>query len=91
MSRGDGTPLKDRFRRGGAQVVARGTAERGAGRHCWVVDSHEHLRRWSGVLLEWRRTDRGWDGLVANVIPEQRGDGVRRVERWVGATHLDGV
>jgi hypothetical protein len=43
------------------------------------------------VLLEWRRTNRGWDGLVAYVIPEPSGDGVRLVERWVAASHLERV
>jgi hypothetical protein len=79
MTRGDGTPLKDRARRGGAAATTGAPAEPDGGRHCWVIDSPGHPGRWPGVLLEWRRTERGWDGLVAYVIPEPHGDGVRLV------------
>ena len=91
MSRGEGTPLKDRVRRGGNPAAARAGTERDGARHCWVVDSPGHPGRWPGVLLEWRRTERGWDGLVAYVIPEPHGEGIRLVERWVGADHLERV
>ena len=90
MRRGEGTPLKDRVRRGAVTETAAG-AEQDGGRHCWVVDSPGHPGRWPGVLLEWRRSDRGWDGLVVYVIPEPHGDGVRLVERWVDAEHLERV
>jgi len=91
MSRGDGTPLRDRPRRGGAVGATAADAEQEGGRHCWVVDSPGHPGRWPGLLLEWRRSERGWDGLVAYVIPEPHDNGVRLVERWVGATHLERV
>jgi hypothetical protein len=93
MSRGGGTPLKDRTRRGGgnADDVPEASREEAAGRHCWVVDSPGHPGRWPGVLLEWRRVGQRWDGLVAYVIPEPHGEGVRLVERWVGADHLERV
>jgi hypothetical protein len=94
MSRGDGTPLRDRVRRGGATIetgAAGGEAVDAGGRHCWVVDSPGHPGRWPGVLLEWRQADDGWEGLVAYVIPEPHGRGVRLVERWIGAGHLEPV
>jgi hypothetical protein len=43
------------------------------------------------VLIEWRQADDGWEGLVAYVIPEPGGRGVRLVERWVGAAQLEPV
>ena len=93
MSRGGGMPLRDRARRGGAASETReadGPGDTG-GRHCWVVDSPGHPGRWPGVLLEWRQADDGWEGLVAYVIPEPRGRGVRLVERWIGAGNLEPV
>lgn len=91
MRQGGGVPLRDRARRGGAPEAERVvgmTAEEQRGRHCWVVDSPGHPGRWPGVLLEWRRSQNGWDGLVAYVIPEPSGAGVRLVERWVDAGYL---
>lgn len=91
MRRGDGAPLKDRVRRGGAATNSDPGSDHDGGRHCWVVDAPGHPGRWPGVLLEWRRTDRGWRGLVAYVMPEPYGDGVRLVERWLPADHLERV
>ena len=93
MSRGGGTPLRDRTRRGGSTADPSPEAGGGepGGRHCWVVDSPGHPGRWPGVLLEWRRADPGWAGLVAYVIPEPHGHGVSLAERWIGADHLERV
>ena len=41
MSRGDGTPLQDRVRAGGAATAA---VDRDRGRHCWVVDPPARYR-----------------------------------------------
>lgn len=87
MSRSRGAPLCDRVRVGAPAVSA--AATEAGGRHCWVVDSPGHPGRWPGVLLEWRRHQLRWDGLVAYVIPEPQGAGVRLVERWVDAAHLE--
>jgi hypothetical protein len=83
--------LRDRVRRGSAAdlVTSSAPVEESGGRHCWVVDSPGHPGSWSGVLLEWRRADQAWEGLVAYVIPEPCGRGVRLVERWVDAVHLE--
>lgn len=95
MSRGGGVPLRDRVRRGGepGEASAGPTVERG-GRHCWVVDSPGHPGRWPGLLVEWRQGGlpgggAGWDGLVAYVVPDVAGPGLRLVMRWVAATYLE--
>ena len=90
MGRGGGVPLRDRVRRGGeTDQVRPGRAEEYGGKHCWVVDSPGHPGRWPGVLVEWRQNDAGWHGLIAYVVPDVAGPGVRLVMRWVAAAHLE--
>jgi hypothetical protein len=64
-------------------------------RHCWVVDAPGHAGRYPGLLLEWRREQEDWAGLVAYVMPEPGPDPaaaaparVRLVQRWLPASCL---
>ena len=53
-------------------------------KHCWVTDQHGHL---PGLLLEWRRTESGYQGRVVRpVIDEDLGWIV--VEEWLPAELL---
>jgi hypothetical protein len=56
--------------------------------HCWVEDAAEPPGRHAGLLLEWRRDDERWMGLVAYVVQEAADGGVRLVQRWVPAALL---
>ena len=55
----------------------------GAGRHCWVLDGADGygVKR-PGLLLEWRRTDRGWEGRVVYTA-QLRPDTWAAVEEWL--------
>jgi hypothetical protein len=80
MRRGEGLPLADRVRRGGTESEPTAPLEHEGGRHCWVVDAPAQPGRYPGVLLEWRRRDQAWDGLVAYVLPEPHGEGAASPE-----------
>ena len=79
MSRGTGRALGDRLEAAAAAPRAL--------RHCWVVHPPEADGRWPGVLLEWRRVNKRWEGRVAYGV----GDGGASVlvERWLDAAHLE--
>jgi hypothetical protein len=59
--------------------------------HVWVTDAPGHPGRYAGLLLEWRRHDGQWLGLVAYVMPEPHEQRVRLVQRWVPAAVLSPV
>ncbi|WP_246456050.1 hypothetical protein [Nocardioides mesophilus] len=54
-------------------------------KHCWVSDGHGRL---PGLLLEWRRTESGYQGRVVRPVLEE-GLGWVVVEEWVSATLLE--
>jgi hypothetical protein len=53
-------------------------------KHCWVTDQHGHL---PALLLEWRRTEAGFQGRVVRAVVEPDGGWVI-VEEWLPATLL---
>jgi hypothetical protein len=55
-------------------------------KHCWVVNPPGAPGRWPGLLLEWRRSDDGWEGRVAYVPHLQNGHAL--VELWLPAQLL---
>jgi hypothetical protein len=56
--------------------------------HCWVDDAPGHPGRYPGLLLEWRRDQQRWVGLVAYVMPDLQADRVRLVQRWLPGVYL---
>ena len=52
-------------------------------KHCWVADARGRV---PGLLLTWRRTATGYDGLV--VRPVVKGDAWVVVEGWLPAEML---
>jgi hypothetical protein len=48
--------------------------------------------RWPGLLVEWRRAGRHWEGLVTFLVSGGDGaaaaDGPRLVQQWLAARHL---
>jgi hypothetical protein len=55
-------------------------------RHCWVLDPPGAPGRWPGLLVEWRRTDAGWQGLV--VFVAVLGDRPLQMQDWLDAARL---
>jgi hypothetical protein len=68
-----------------AQPSRSGTAA--GGRHCWVIDPPGAPGRWPGLLSEWRLGPTGWQGLVAYVVPTERGAVL--MQEWVDAQRLE--
>jgi len=56
-------------------------------KHCWVTDQHGRL---PGLLLEWRRTESGFQGRVLHAVHEQD-TGWMVVEEWLPAASLEGA
>jgi hypothetical protein len=54
-------------------------------KHCWVTDLHDRL---PALLLEWRRTEAGFQGRVIHPVVRVDGGWVV-VEAWLPATVLD--
>jgi len=52
-------------------------------KHCWVTDKHGRL---PALLLEWRRTESGYQGRVVRPVPDE--DGWIVVEEWLPAELL---
>ncbi len=52
-------------------------------KHCWVIDGHG---RFPALLLEWRRTEAGFQGRVVRPVYE---DGWVVVEEWLPAGFLE--
>jgi hypothetical protein len=58
-----------------------------AGKHCWVVDAPGAPGRWPGLLIEWRRTETGWEGRVTYTT--MFGDRFLLIEQWLAAAFLE--
>ena len=56
-------------------------------KHCWVTDRHGRL---PGLLLEWRRTESGFQGRVLRAVREQD-TGWIVVEEWLPSELLEGA
>jgi hypothetical protein len=57
-------------------------------RHCWVADAADgHGVKRPGLLLEWRRSDAGWEGRVVYAAQVRPGRWAL-VEEWVAAAAL---
>ncbi len=54
-------------------------------KHCWVTDLHGRL---PALLLEWRRTESGFQGRVIHPVAEADGGWVV-VEEWLPAAVLE--
>jgi hypothetical protein len=53
-------------------------------KHCWVTDQHGRL---PALLLEWRRTEAGFQGRVVRPVADPEGGWVVVVE-WLPAAWL---
>jgi hypothetical protein len=87
--RGSWGPMTDRVDRGREPNPTVATAEQppAALKHCWVTDRHGRL---PGLLLEWRRTESGFQGRVLRAVHEQD-TGWLVVEEWLPAELLEGA
>ena len=90
---GAGAPLHARTRAGAAPAAdphaqpAAGPEPRRTGcpaRHCWVTAPVDGGVPRPGLLLEWRRGERGWEGRVAYAA-ELRPQRWGTVEEWLPA------
>jgi hypothetical protein len=52
--------------------------------HCWVIDTNGD--RNPGLLLDWRKADGRWQGLVAYLASEEQGPVL--IQRWMDADRL---
>lgn len=51
-------------------------------RHVWILNlDGEPRHRLAGLLVEWRKTDVGWEGLVITRLTEE--GAWMTVERWI--------
>jgi hypothetical protein len=58
-----------------------------AGKHCWVVDAPGAPGRWPGLLIEWRRSETGWEGRVTYTT--MFGDRFLLIEQWLASAFLE--
>lgn len=79
--RGSWGSMADRVQSPSDQGVGRASAIK----HCWVTGLH---RRLPALLLEWRRTEAGFQGRVIHPVMEADGGWVV-VEEWLPAAVLD--
>lgn len=56
-------------------------------KHCWVTDRHGRL---PGLLLEWRRTESGFQGRVLRAVYEPDAGWIV-CEEWLPAGLLEGA
>lgn len=89
---GPGPTLRDRTRAGDPQRTAPQQAESDPtpvpGRHCWVTVPVDGPRSRPGLLLEWRKVERGrWEGRVY-YLAQLRPGRWAGVEEWVPAEFL---
>lgn len=97
-ARGSGVPLGERTRGARTPAPARAAVQAPAllsadcpARHCWVSLPVDGSVPRPGLLLEWRRTERGrWEGRVA-YLATLRPERWSLVEEWVPAELLTGV
>ena len=82
--RGNWGSMADRVERGRDVVPAVSSPPR-ALKHCWVTDRHGRL---PGLLLEWRRTEAGFQGRVVRPV-EDAEVGWIVVEEWLPAACLE--
>lgn len=92
--RGAGIALKDRMRVDHPQEPARPPADSSGaggqdqpGRHCWVSVPVDGSQPRPGLLVEWRRAGRLWEGRVVYVAQLRPGRWAT-VEEWVPAELL---
>jgi hypothetical protein len=85
---GSGVPLKDRARAAESSPVRTPTPY--PGRHCLVTVPVDGSQSRPGLLLEWRRTDGGWEGRVVYVA-ELRSGKFATVEEWLRSALLEPV
>lgn len=78
--RGSWGPMSDRVRNGQEAAAPPPPATL---KHCWVIDGHGRL---PALLLEWRRTESGYQGRVVRPVYE---DGWVVVEEWLPAGLLE--
>ena len=81
---GSGVPLHARVRRDDAPVPPLASEPVDCpGRHCWVTVPVDGSRPRPGLLIEWRKGERGlWEGRVVYVA-ELRPGRWATVEEWV--------
>lgn len=79
--RGGWGPMSDRVKR--TESTPEPPAPPENLKHCWVHGAHGRL---PALLLEWRRTDAGYQGRVVRPVYE---DGWLVVEEWVPAALLE--
>lgn len=85
--RGTGIPLRDRVRTGEAAPAADDPPAY-PGRHCWISVPVDGIQPRPGLLMEWRKGERGrWEGRVVYVA-ELRPGAWATVEEWVAAELL---
>ncbi|MCM0619588.1 hypothetical protein [Nocardioides bruguierae] len=93
--RGSGVPLRDRARPPasfpGLDPTGHGRpplVDACPARHCWVGDAvdADGVKR-PGLLLEWRRGEAGWEGLVVYVA-RVRGQRWGLVQEWLASAQL---
>lgn len=84
--RGTGVPLRDRVRAGETPSAPETPAY--PGRHCWISVPVDGIAPRPGLLLEWRKAERGrWEGLVVYVA-ELRPGVWAAVQEWVASELL---
>ncbi len=77
----------------GPDVVPPGSTDGRAlcpARHCWVTATTDGGSPRPGLLLEWRRGDRGWEGRVVYAAELRRGRWAA-VEEWLPAEAVASV
>jgi hypothetical protein len=91
---GGGIPLRDRVRPSAAGDPVDGLSApciaRHPARHCWVVAPVDTTAARPGLLLEWRKVDRRWEGRVV-YLAELRPGRWSTVEEWIPGELLTGV
>ncbi len=81
--RGGGIPLGERVRPG--NTVPPAVGGECPVRHCWVAGAADHQgEKRPGLLVEWRRTSQGWEGLVVYAANLRPGEWAL-VEEWLPA------
>jgi hypothetical protein len=87
--RGTGVPLRDRVRAGDAPRANDADGPQAyPGRHCWISVPVDGVQPRPGLLMEWRKAERGrWEGRVVYVA-ELRPGAWATVEEWVPAELL---